>query len=504
MSNSFVADGPLSEDAKADIQGFVTSGYGHLPNVAYVLLQFHDAVTARRWLGNLVPRITSASSWRPSPGEVKRRPNETVNVAFTHHGLAALGLSQQTLCSFPRAFREGMAEPARAAQVLGDTAESAPENWEFGGPATPPIHACLTLHASSEEGLKSLLLRHLEGVAQTNGGLAVIPEGEQRGYRPENEKEHFGFRDGIAQPDIVGIKGQAGVGVLPTGDFILGYPDHYGVVPSGPVAPAEEDSSAALPAFSNPFHKDLGLRDLGRHGTYLVYRKIEQDVASFWRFVQQEAELLKAATGTGDAIWLAAKLMGRWPSGAPLVLTPERDDAGLGARDDFSYADEDPDGRRCPLGAHIRRSNPRDMIRPSAKEQSVNMSRAHRIRRQGSIYGPRLEHSFPNSGHLLAELQNAGAPRGLHFLAVNANIERQFELLQQQWINNPAFNGVSDNQDPIVGARSGSNQAPSRMIIPSEQGSWRTQPLPRFVTVHGGAYFFLPGIRALRFLAALQ
>lgn len=509
MSDGSENRGRLSDEAKAEIQGFATSGYGHLPSVAYLLLTTQSEAGARRWLVDIVPAVTTARGWRPDPDGPKRRPAETVNLAFTHSGLAALGLSGAALCTFPRAFSEGMDEPARAAHVLGDTGPNAPEEWRFGGPSTPPVHICLLLHAASPEVRDALVARHLEALEATGGAVALVPDGLQLGHRRPDSREPFGFRDGIAQPQLVGIKGEGAPGALPTGNFVLGYPDHYGQIAAGPALPMGEDSERLLRVSANPHHPRDRWRELGRHGSYLVYRRLEQDVAGFWRFLLAEAGRMKEVgagpeAGRGQAAtarWLAAKLMGRWPGGAPLVLAPDRDDPALAGSDDFLFAASDPEGRRCPFGAHIRRANPRDTMRPYAPEPSLNMSNAHRIRRQGSVFGPVFD---PARLEELRDLSSVpwtrDAPSGIHFVALNADIERQFELIQQQWMNNPAFTGLRGSADPVAaGGRTGAG----RMVVPLSRGAWRTEPIPSFVRMTGGAYFFLPSLPATRVLAAL-
>ncbi|TVP45360.1 MAG: peroxidase [Gemmatimonadales bacterium] len=492
--------------AKAEIQGFATSGYGHLPHAAYLFLTIDGARGARRWLSGILPELTSARGWRPDPGGPKRRPSEAVNVAITHSGLGELGLSRSALCTFPRAFCEGMGEPARAARVLGDVGASAPEAWHFGGPSTDPVHLCLLVHAASPEGLDGLVAHHVERLAATGGSVALVPDGLQRGHRRPDGREPFGFRDGIAQPQMVGIRGEGAPGALPTGNFILGYPDHYGQIAPGPMLPAGEDAEGRLPLSANPHHPHGKWRDLGRHGSYLVYRRLEQDVRGFWHFLLAEAARMRGA-GAGPAAlpdtpalarWLAAKFMGRWPGGAPLVLSPDADDPGLATRDDFLFHDADAEGRHCPFGAHIRRANPRDMIRPCAPEQSMNMSQAHRIRRQGSIFGTPFDPARLDGP---GDLVPAGDVSGLHFIALNADIERQFELIQQHWMNNPGFNGLRGSADPVA---AGSGMGESRMEVPLARGAWRTRPVPALVQMTGGAYFFLPSIPAARVLASVE
>jgi deferrochelatase/peroxidase EfeB len=247
--------------------------------------------------------------------------------------------------------------------------------------------------------------------------------------------------------------------------------------------PATLDQGGILPPLNNPYHS-AQLKDMGRNGSYVVYRKLEQDVAGFWEFMKGEAILITGSADTEYMTWLASRCVGRWPSGAPLVLTPDIDDRTLGNRDDFLYGD-DVEGLACPFGSHIRRTNPRDVVRPYPTEQSLSMSEAHRLLRRARVFG-----SAP-----------VDAPRGIHFFCVNASIKTQFEFVQQTWCNNPRFAGLNDNKDPIIGDNARTDQTPSRMTIPRRPFTVRTSALPRFVKVRAGMYLFMPSLTALRFLA---
>jgi Dyp-type peroxidase family len=354
---------------------------------------------------------------------------------------------------------------------------------------------------------------------RTRGAVTELPDSLQRGYRPADDREHFGFHDGIAQPSIAGITGRG----VPTGEFILGYENHYGVIPPTPAVPDALDPGGLLPALANPYHAASPLRDLGRHGSYVVFRKLEQHVAAFWTFMQQEAIRAGRAADLVYMVWLASKCVGRWPGGASLTLAPDRDDPQLGDRDDFVYS-SDPDGLGCPLGAHVRRANPRDAITPYPAPQSLHMSEAHRLLRRGRSFGPPLfdpmllQHPSTHAARrALHALQDDGQPRGVHFFCVNASISSQFEFVQQTWCNNPRFGGLHDNKDPVIGDHGGDGQPASHMTIPRSRSGppeggrhvpgatpialERTAALPRFVTVRAGAYLFMPGLTALRFLA---
>jgi len=209
-------------------------------------------------------------------------------------------------------------------------------------------------------------------------------------------------------------------------------------------------------------------------------------------------------------VWLAARCVGRWPSGAPLALTPDTDSPRLGDRDAFLYKD-DPDGFACPLGAHVRRVNPRDVIKPYATAQSLSMSESHRLLRRGRAFGtalfdPAVLTDPANLAGLkaLLELADDGNARGVHFFCVNASIASQFEFVQQTWCNNPRFGGLNDNKDPISGDNARTGQSPSHMTIPQQPFRVRTAALPRFVKVRAGAYLFMPSLTALRFLAGFR
>jgi Dyp-type peroxidase family len=232
-----------------------------------------------------------------------------------------------------------------------------------------------------------------------------------------------------------------------------------------------------------------GKVDFGRNGAYVVLRQLSQDVYGFWRYVDR-------ATGS-DAekrTWLAAKMVGRWPSGAPLTLAPDADDPTLATANDFTYQYGDEFGLNCPIGSHVRRSHPRDMLDPKpGTQESVSLDKRHRLLRRGREYGPPVADP-------LADPPPDDVDRGLYFICVVGNIARQFELIQHTWVNNPKFNGLYDEPDPLVANHAAIG---ATFSVPRDPVRSRYTDVPNFVTVRGGAYFFLPGIRALRYLGAL-
>ena len=304
-------------------------------------------------------------------------------------------------------------------------------------------------------------------------------EAEQDGVRVQrvlaaddlSDRDAFGFKDGISQPTIASVTGGPHPPeALRLGEFVLGYANEYGQRSERPLLPSSADPERVLTRDRS------GAPDLGRNGTYLVFRQLRQDVEGFWRYVRQTAD-----GDAAEAAHLAARIVGRWPSGAPLVLAPAADDPALADANDFGYHHLDPVGLRCPVGAHVRRANPRDSLPPSpGTESSLRGVRTHRLVRRGRTY--------TDSGE-----------RGLYFVCLNANLARQFEFVQHGWLNGNAFVALDDPDDPLIGARA---HGPSSFTVPGRPARTRYRDLPQFVQVRGGAYLFLPGLTALQFLAA--
>jgi Dyp-type peroxidase family len=440
----------------AGIQGFVVRGY-RLPFAGYLLGHVQDAGRARRWLADTLDDVLTATPW-------SQKPQSGINLAFSYAGLRALGVPDASLGGFPEDFREGMA--ARAG-LLGDAGESAPERWEAAF-LDPGVHVLVMISADSQEALDAHDARLRAAMA--GGGVAIVAD--QAGAALPGGSEHFGFADGFAQPSIEGAgvppsPGQGAPGKdgawrpVRAGEFILGYPDEQGVLPD---APAPDQLSA--------------------NGSYLVYRKLHQDVAGFRR------ELAAAAAHyPGGEEQLAAKIVGRWRDGTPVDLSPERPDPAVAADPErnnaFSYAG-DAGGRRCPVGSHVRRANPRE----SLPFEGALVNR-HRMIRRGIPYGPPLPEGAADDG----------AERGVVFMCLQASIARQFEFVQAQWLGGGNAFGLGDDQDVIAGPQD--LQGTRKMTIPGSPPHF-AGPLERVVTVRGGEYFFCPGVNGLRYLAALE
>jgi len=462
--------GPLEVE---DVQGVVLRGYGSLRAARYLLLRVGDAAAARAWLRGLSGRVTTA----------QRSPDGTaVNVALTAPGLTALGLPDAALAGFALEFTEGIASPHRS-RILGDVGESAPQRWAWGGPGSEPVHVLLLLFATDEAGLAQLdEERRREAEAS---GLHVVASLDTVDL---GDHEHFGFRDGISQPVMVGSgQTESALNTIQPGEFLLGYVNEHGQLTERPLLQPDDDPDRLLPRDES--HRP----DLGRNGTYLVMRQLRQDVRGFWRWADQASRAPDGSADPEAMTRLAAKMVGRWPGGAPLVLAPERDDQALARANDFAYQGPDPEGLRCSIGAHVRRAHPRDSLDPKpGTQQSVAVGKRHRLIRRGREYG-----AAPPPGTLL-DSSDDGVDRGLHFICLCGNLARQFEFVQATWVVSPKFDGLYEDDDPLLGARGPGAGAFRVQARPVRR---RHRDLPRFVIVRGGAYFFLPGLRALRYLA---
>jgi Dyp-type peroxidase family len=454
----------------ADIQGDILRAHGNsYDRTSYLFLGVDDAGRGRKWLSALLPRIASAA-WRSD------RPPALLNIAFTYAGLAAMGVPKAILDTCSTEFCQGMA--ARCAK-LGDTGPSAPDHWdEHLG--TGEAHVLLTLNARGEGARDEELARLEEDIAAA--GLQVVHR--EHAHLLEGAREHFGFADGAAQPAIEGVNEDktAGGGVpeknggwrpIALGEFILGHED-------------EESRSVR-----NPRKRPLPSAPsdpLGRNGTYMVWRKLHQDVARFRRRLREAAELYHG----GDEELLAAKVVGRWRDGSPLIHAPQRPQPGFDplapGANDFRYT-HDAAGFECPLGAHIRRANPRDALDPDPGPDGGDglLTFRHRIIRRGMPYGPPMPPDV---------LEDDGEPRGLVFVCFNASISRQFESVQRQWLNDGNIFHLGHDSDFLLGA----NERAGKMTVQGDP-PFILHPQEAFVVTKGGEYLFAPGITGLAAIA---
>ena len=413
----------------------------------HALLEITEASAGREALRRLRTRVASAADWH------QPRPAWT-SVALTYPGLRALGVPASSLESFPPAFREGMA--ARADQ-LRDHGPNDPSRWQqpFG---TGRVHLAVTVIAQSEGAWRQEASVYETALRDLDGVNMLLRQ--DFGNQP-NSTNAFGFKDGFTQPVVEGsgVEGWPGDGrPIKAGEFVLGYPAEGG-----------HPLPTPTPA------------DLGRNGSFLVFRKYHSHVAAFNRYLHRGAD-----TPAGREL-LAAKLVGRWRSGAPLALVPDRDDAELGADDsrnnDFTYR-TDPHGLRTPLGSHVRRMNPRDTDLKVLTNVDI-----HRIIRRSTTYGAPLGYDA---------LDDDGQPRGLDFIAIGARAIDTVGFLQSEWVNSGNFIGRGTEKDPMLGVQDHNAYFTVPGIPPR-----RIVGIETFNTLQGGEYFFIPSLTALAWLANL-
>ncbi len=417
----------------------------------HILMHIEHARSGREFLRRLAPHVASAADWWNST-------DAWIAVAISYSGLGALGVPKESLQSFPEAFRVGMA--ARA-DILLDRGENDPKNWDepFG---SGQIHLGITVFSDSEEKW-----RHTMELArqQYHGFSGITVLHTQDFVAQPGDLNPLGYKDSIGQPAIEG----SGVDPLPgqgrpikAGEFILGYPGEAGM----PLPMPEPDV-------------------LGRNGTFLGIRKYQSRVGTFNRFLRDNAQAEE------ERELLAAKLVGRWRSGAPLTHAPVEDDSALGQdpqrNNDFDYAN-DPDGKQAPFGCHMRRMNPRDTKMPVLTDVNI-----HRIIRRSTTYG------VPYDPNALSEHDDE-VSHGLYFIFFSAKAMATLEFLQREWINSGNFTGLGEERDPIVGLQ----EEGATFTIPKDPVRRRIHGIQSFNVLRGGEYMFMPSLSALKWLGNLK
>lgn len=486
-----------------DIQGNVIKAYGRFsfPYARYLLLQVHHGERGRQFVAAVAKQVTTAVTWGDGPGQIPK-PLATTNIAFTFAGLRALGVPEASLRGFPSEFMMGM---KMRKDILGDNGSSSPDHWDpvWQG---QQVHIFISINGQQMEFLEQRYQWLLRLVEQSEGAVALL-----HGHRGDNgaddlpyqeahalaengkltSKEHFGYTDGIGDPVFEGLpdadKYVAGRGKqtakgwepLATGEFILGHIDEAKEYPRAP-APMS----------------------LVRNGTYMVYRKLHENVGSFNRFLDHEGSAYP-----GGREQLAAKFVGRWrDNGAPLSDAPDtaakqewdrrfaqaapaEQDRMLSA---FTF-DQDADGAKCPFSSHIRRINPRASLQttPGAFDTPGALANRRRILRRGLPYGEVRDPARDDGNH------------GIIILMMQADINRQFEFVQQQWVNYGNDFRAGNDKEIILGNHD--VEYPSRAVLPvpadSEDAPYFLRNIPRLVETRGGDYFFVPGMTALRMIA---
>ena len=486
-----------------DIQGNVIRAYGrfNFPVARYLFLRINDGDRGRDFVGQVTRKVTTSANWGKGPNDVEK-PKATVNIAFTYQGLKALQLPRESLVGFPPEFSMGM---KRRKDILGDDGPSAPEYWDpiWQG---DPVHVSIALNGQTPQYLEECYQWLLDVIEQSGGGVTLLtghrgPDGaEDLPYQEGNlvyekgqptAKEHFGYTDGIGDPVFEGMPGPServlgrgkqtkdGWKPLATGEFLLG---HF-------------DEAREYPPAPNPIL-------LSRNGTFMVYRKLHENVAMFNAFLEEQGKIYP-----GGKELLAAKFSGRWrDNGAPLALAP--DVAAKNAWDarfaaagpeeqdrmlsNFTY-DNDASGAKCPFSSHLRRINPRASLEftKGAFDTPGALANRRRVLRRGLPYGQVIDPSRDDGDH------------GIIIMMLNTDINRQFEFIQQQWINYGNDFKAGNDKEIMLGNHD--RDCPSKAVIEvdpdSDQPPFFLRNIPRFVETRGGDYFFIPSMTALRMIA---
>jgi deferrochelatase/peroxidase EfeB len=446
------------QDSELQKDSIPTLAFGGLKPLnhahAFVIRLSTDPVACQEWLRRIEGKV-----WY---GEEKPEgPVFAMGLSAT--GVAKLLRDKEALRTFPAPFQHGM---AKRAAMLGDTGSEAPQSWRWGGQGE--VDALLMIYAGSAEALKHECSEQDAALKRLRHGVVrEIPLKALPARNGKLNEEPFGFAEGVSQPIMRGasrwVQQRKSIHIVEPGELVLGYRDNLGFTP--------------------PLPRD-GDFELGRNGTYLVVRQLEQDVGAFKGFLAEAAKTIAghaycpAYPTVPLEEWIAAKMVGRWKNGSSLVRHP--DGPGTGYPDnDFLFGAEDPEGLRCPFGSHIRRANPRDSFEPNSPSR-IAITNRHRIFRVGRAY----------------EAHDGLKNPGILFMCVNADIEGQFEFLQQTWIGGPGFHGMADETDPAVAYRG----AGDAFTIPTGKGPMRIRGLRDFVRTLGGGYFFMPGREALHYL----
>ncbi len=517
-----------------DIQGNLVKGYGRFgyPKARYIFFKVHTEAKGRAFISQLSKLATNSAPWDNDDAtkNILPPPLATTNVGFTFHGLKAIGVPMASLQTFPQAFAMGM--KARRA-ILGDDGPSSPEKWDQIWKSEEQVHIWLSINGRTEQNIEdryqeivALVEASEQGVELLCGhrgddgaedlpyqAASAIYEKTEDGREIPTPKEHFGYTDGISDPYFKGVSKNplaaigagkptgkdprtiAGWEALETGEFILGHRDEAYEYPKAPQPPL-----------------------LARNGTFMVYRKLHENVGSFNQYIE---EIGKDFPGGKEA--LAAKFSGRWRNGAPLTtfgteeaannFVQELSEARTAAKKGcphakqkyaqlkskfvaFDYSD-DLEGSRCPVGAHARRVNPRGALEFGVKgayNTPGALVNRRRILRRGLPYGESSKSSTDSGNH------------GIIFMALNADIERQFEFVQQQWIVYGNDFKLSNQKDALLGNHGNDAKGCPNGKMTIEGDKETGQPpffcarIPRLVEVRGGDYFFIPSMTALRML----
>lgn len=439
------------------VQAVVTGLY-KCPISRHLLFRFDDCSGSRAFIGQLAQGITMADV------QLGSAPDPILNIGITFNGLGVLGVDSSLLAKFDAVYKAGP-----DAHALGDApgSRSDPAGWWEGRFNTEDVHCVVHIYVRSDEAVQDAT-QMVRELARRGGLTELIPRWDGTVLEARSlggAKLHFGYTDGISHPEICWNDVPGSPRQVDFRMFLLGY--------STPECPSAPGNGPAA--------------DFARGSTYGAFRWLYQDVAAFNLFLSTHAPRLFPDLATADAEeLLAAKMMGRWRDGTPLVLSPDRTDAQLASSNEFGYAAQDPDGHRCPFSAHIRVVNPRDTpLDPIA--QGVPQ-----VLRRGMPYGPPLYGK-----------EDDGADRGIVGIFLCADLRRQFYTLTD-WVNQNDFSPVYDanrrTQDALVANRAVPH-ACTDFTVPGESGSVTVKGLPDFVHTKGVAFLLYPGKIALAALS---
>jgi Dyp-type peroxidase family len=507
-----------------DIQGIAVPGFlkPHQTLLAAVCDDSPEAVSEfKTFLGRMADEVSNASDTLKDRRQHRKKSNTVqpplVAIALTYQGLLKLTPGAVAIAS--PAFQQGLA--ARSS-FLGDptdpTAEGHPGQWKLGGPnneADLLVVVAGDTRDSVDERADEIERRMDAAALQAT----YREDGNVRDDLPGHE--HFGFDDGVSQP---GIRGRASKG---KNDYVtdrwiaaqqqpenslFGYPGQDLVWPGVLVLGHSATSPDPLiPGVASP-----AMPEWTRNGSFLVFRRLRQDVGLFWRTMRQEADRLRSLPGFGDMTdeKLASRIVGRWPSGAPVNRVPDGDDKKLGensnsnnyfrfdsdaaplplvsGRDPFPQSKADPAGITCPWAAHIRKVNTRDSSSDTGGRDSTY---ARRLLRVGIPFGKPLQNRY-------AEQQDdpERGERGLLFLSIQASIEDQFEFLLVRWMGDPTRPKSPGGHDLLVGQNSaaGQNRVRRCAIFGAAVEQAEVSTSAQWIIPTGGGYFFVPSLSALR------
>jgi Dyp-type peroxidase family len=457
--------------AVEDIQGNCLAGFSK-DHQAFLLVRIRDTASARAWLGTIVSRISPLSEVqsfnnlrRSMIARLGREPRSLavtwINIAFSARGIDLLKQPGEEALD-DDAFNVGLA--GGRSQFLGDPPDRS--DWKFGGTESTSADVLVIVASDSAPHLRTVIRELRAGIRAAKQKLLFVQEGHTLAGDLKGH-EHFGFRDGVSQPGVRDFTQtpKPGQAMIWPGQIVLGLPRQDDADPEHPLDP-------------------LPCPDWAKNGSFVVLRRLRQDIDRFWKAMKDEA----ARIGAGlefpglDHTRLASMLVGRWPSGAPFVLSPKMDNPDLSNSNDFAFGDSDRFPPLCPFAAHIRKVNPRlDPVEGGGPGSTLT----RRFLRRGIPY------------------TDSPSDSGLIFVSYQSSIQNQFEFVSRQWASRddlpvvPPDGGVS-GFDTIIGQNPNGARERSSILF-SQAGSAVPVRLSRdFVVPTGGGYFFSPSISTLR------